>query len=132
MRLLGRLYLHLLLQLVLRLVFQLRWLLRLSLPLLPLLLSLPLKFTLRTLDLPAWFINLFVRPLLALLGIRPGAQADERKLTLLRNARPQLERATPDDVKRVAAKYLTPGKAWKLMVVPDPKAAASSAPPSGG
>jgi Mg2+/Co2+ transporter CorB len=38
-----------------------------------LLLSLPLKLTLRTLDLPAWFVNLFVRPLLWLLRIRPAA-----------------------------------------------------------
>ncbi len=46
-----------------------------------LLLSLPLKFALRTLDLPAWFVNLFTRPVLWLLGIRPGAQADEHKLS---------------------------------------------------
>jgi Mg2+/Co2+ transporter CorB len=46
-----------------------------------LLLSLPLKFTLRTLDLPAWFVNLFTRPVLWLLGIRPGTQADEHKLS---------------------------------------------------
>ena len=36
-----------------------------------LLLSLPLKATLRTLDLPAWFVNLFVRPLLWILRVRP-------------------------------------------------------------
>jgi len=36
-----------------------------------LLLSLPVKFTLRTLDLPAWFVNLFVGPLLWLLRVRP-------------------------------------------------------------
>jgi Mg2+/Co2+ transporter CorB len=46
-----------------------------------LLLSLPLKFTLRTLDLPAWFVNLFARPVLRLIGIRPGAQTDEPKLS---------------------------------------------------
>jgi len=46
-----------------------------------LMLSLPLKFVLRTLDLPAWFVNLFVRPVLALLGIRPGAQPDDHKLS---------------------------------------------------
>jgi Mg2+/Co2+ transporter CorB len=45
-----------------------------------LLLSLPLKFTLRTLDLPAWFVNLFVRPILRLLGIRPGAESEVQKL----------------------------------------------------
>jgi zinc protease len=65
-------------------------------------------------------------------GYLSGAQADERKLTLLRNARPQLERVTAEDVKRVAAKYLTPGKAWKLVVLPETNGAAAAAPPSGG
>jgi zinc protease len=64
-------------------------------------------------------------------GYLAGVQADERKLTLLRNARPQLEKATPDDVKRVAAKYLTASKAWKLVVLPETSGAAGAAPPSG-
>lgn len=63
-------------------------------------------------------------------GYLSGVQSDERKLTLLRNARPQLEKVTPEDVKRVAGKYLTPGKAWKLVVLPEPGAAATA--PSGG
>jgi Mg2+/Co2+ transporter CorB len=46
-----------------------------------LLLSLPLKVVLRLLDLPAWFINLFSRPLLRLFGIRPGQQTDTPKLS---------------------------------------------------
>ena len=46
-----------------------------------LLLSLPLKLTLRTLDVPAWFVNLFSRPILRLIGIRPGAQTDVPKLS---------------------------------------------------
>ena len=46
-----------------------------------LLLSLPLKVTLRLLDLPAWFINLFSRPLLRLFGIKPGQQTDTPKLS---------------------------------------------------
>jgi zinc protease len=62
-------------------------------------------------------------------GYLSGAQADERKLTLMRNARPQLEQVTPDDVRDVAAKYLTDAKAWKMLVLPKP---ADSATPSGG
>ena len=46
-----------------------------------LLLSLPLKLTLRLLDPAAWFINLFARPLLLLLGVRPGKDAEELKLS---------------------------------------------------
>jgi Mg2+/Co2+ transporter CorB len=46
-----------------------------------LLLSLPLKITLRTLDLPGWFVNLFVRPLLWLLRIRPDPNAEAPKLS---------------------------------------------------
>jgi Mg2+/Co2+ transporter CorB len=46
-----------------------------------LLLSFPLKVTLRTLDLPAWFVNLFVRPLLWLLRIRPGEERELQKLS---------------------------------------------------
>jgi len=46
-----------------------------------LLLSLPLKVTLRLLDPLAWFINLFARPLLRLVGIRPGQDSDTPKLS---------------------------------------------------
>jgi len=46
-----------------------------------LLLSLPLKITLRLLDPLAWFINLFARPLLRLVGIRPGQDTDAPKLS---------------------------------------------------
>jgi len=53
-------------------------------------------------------------------GYLSDAQADERKLTLLRNAKPQLEHVTPADVQRVAAKYLTDAKAWKMVVLPKP------------
>lgn len=44
-------------------------------------LSLPLKITLRLLDPFAWFINLFARPILLLVGIRPGANTDAPKLS---------------------------------------------------
>jgi Mg2+/Co2+ transporter CorB len=46
-----------------------------------LLLSLPVKVTLRLLDIPAWFINLFARPLLRLVGIKPGQDTDAPKLS---------------------------------------------------
>ena len=46
-----------------------------------LLLSLPVKITLRTLDLPAWFVNLFVGPLLWLLRVRPDPNMEAPKLS---------------------------------------------------
>ena len=46
-----------------------------------LLLSFPVKVTLRTLDLPAWFVNLFVGPLLWLLRVRPDPNLDAPKLS---------------------------------------------------
>jgi Mg2+/Co2+ transporter CorB len=46
-----------------------------------LLLSLPLKVTLRTLDMPAWFVSLFVRPLLWILRVRSEEHVEAPKLT---------------------------------------------------
>lgn len=46
-----------------------------------LLLSLPLKISLRLLDPAAWFVNLFVRPLLWILGVRTSAGGDAPKLS---------------------------------------------------
>src|SRR5207237_5445839 len=46
-----------------------------------LLLSLPVKTALYVLDIPAWFINLFARPLLRMVGIRPGEDTDAPKLS---------------------------------------------------
>jgi Mg2+/Co2+ transporter CorB len=46
-----------------------------------LLLSLPLKVSLRVLDPAAWFVNLFVRPLLHLLRVSPDPQGDAPKLS---------------------------------------------------
>lgn len=47
-----------------------------------------------------------------------GTQVDERRLQLLRDAMPGLTRATAADIQRVARKYLTDDKAWKLVVRP--------------
>jgi Mg2+/Co2+ transporter CorB len=44
-------------------------------------LSLPVKISLRLLDPFAWFINLFARPLLRLVGIKPGQSTDAPKLS---------------------------------------------------
>jgi zinc protease len=52
------------------------------------------------------------------LGSLSGAQNDERRLKLIRDARPGLETVTPADVQRVARKYLTDERAWKLVVSP--------------
>jgi zinc protease len=52
------------------------------------------------------------------LGALAGAQTDERRLKLVRDARPGLEKVTPADVQRVARKYLTDEKAWRLVVTP--------------
>jgi len=46
-----------------------------------LLLSLPVKVVLRLLDPLAWFINLFAKPLLRLIGIRPNDNAEVLKLS---------------------------------------------------
>lgn len=46
-----------------------------------LVLSLPLKFTLRLLDPAAWFVNLFVRPLLWLLGMHARVSGEAPKLS---------------------------------------------------
>ncbi len=46
-----------------------------------LLLSFPLQFTLRALDMPAWFVNLFVRPLLWMLRVRSDENAEAPTLS---------------------------------------------------
>ena len=49
-----------------------------------------------------------------------GAQSDERRLKLIRDVLPGLQTVTPADVQRVARKYLTDERAWKLVVAPKP------------
>ena len=51
-------------------------------------------------------------------GALAGVQADERRLKLIRDAKPGLEKVTPADVQRVARKYLTDDRAWKLIIAP--------------
>jgi Mg2+/Co2+ transporter CorB len=46
-----------------------------------LLLSLPLKISLWLLIPAAWFVDIFVRPLLRLVGIRPGEETETQKLS---------------------------------------------------
>ena len=46
-----------------------------------LILSYPIKLTLRVLDPAAWFVNLFVGPLLWMLRVRTGESADAPKLS---------------------------------------------------
>ena len=47
-----------------------------------------------------------------------GIQSDERRLKLIRDALPQLKTVTAADVQRVAQKYLTDTRAFKVMVLP--------------
>jgi zinc protease len=54
------------------------------------------------------------------MGALAGAQSDARRLKLVRDAKPGLETVTPADVQRVARKYLTDEKAWKLVITPKP------------
>ncbi len=51
-------------------------------------------------------------------GSLAGAQTDERRLKLIRDAQPGLQTVTAADVQRVARKYLTDERAWKLVVSP--------------
>src|SRR6185369_12165900 len=46
-----------------------------------LLLSYPLKFALRVLDPASWFVNLFVRPILGVLRVRPEGHSETPKLS---------------------------------------------------
>lgn len=52
------------------------------------------------------------------LGALAGAQADPRKIDVIRQAIPGVKRVTPADIQRVAAKYLRDDKEWRVMVVP--------------
>jgi zinc protease len=51
-------------------------------------------------------------------GALAGVQTDERRLRLIRDVRPGLEKVTPADVQRVARKYLTEERAWRLVIAP--------------
>src|SRR6185295_5319593 len=55
------------------------------------------------------------------LGALSGVQTDPRRLDAVRQAISGLEKVTAEDVKKAAALYIKSDKAWKLMVVPEPK-----------
>jgi zinc protease len=55
------------------------------------------------------------------MGQLAGAQADPRKLTAIRSAMAGIQQVTAEDVQAAAQKYLTPDKAWKLVVNPEKK-----------
>lgn len=59
------------------------------------------------------------------LGELSGAQADPRRLDVIREIIPGTEKVTAADVKRAAETWLKPGAAYKLTVVPMPGAAAA-------
>ena len=52
------------------------------------------------------------------MGQLSGAQTDPRKLTSLRSALAGIQQVTAEDVQAAAKEYLTPDKAWKLVVDP--------------
>ncbi|HUZ13430.1 MAG TPA: insulinase family protein [Caulobacteraceae bacterium] len=52
-----------------------------------------------------------------------GAQADPRRLDILRSAEAGLERVSAADVQKAARTWLRGDKAWKLIIEPKPKAA---------
>ncbi|MGZ3314886.1 MAG: M16 family metallopeptidase [Caulobacteraceae bacterium] len=58
------------------------------------------------------------------IGSLEGAQTDPRKLEVVLNQISQLQSITADDVKKVANKWLVPGKEWRFQVTPEAKTAA--------
>ena len=50
---------------------------------------------------------------------------DPRKLEVVLNQISQLQSITADDVKKVANKWLVPGKEWRFQVTPEAKAASA-------
>ena len=64
------------------------------------------------------------------LGNLAKAQTDPRVAAQFRSQIPDIEAVTPADLQRVARRYLADGKAWKLVVVPEPGAQPSSGAPA--
>ena len=54
------------------------------------------------------------------LGALMGAQAEPRRLDVLRTTIPALQHVTAADVQRLASAYLTPEHAWRLRIDPRP------------
>jgi zinc protease len=66
------------------------------------------------------------------LGGLSGAQADPRRLEMLRTAETDLERVTAEDVEKAAQARLRDDRAWKLEIRPKSRATASAGDVRGG
>jgi zinc protease len=55
----------------------------------------------------------------------PRVQTDPRVAAMIASQMADYEAMTPADLQRIARQYLVPGRAWKLLVVPEPGAPAS-------
>lgn len=62
------------------------------------------------------------------MGQLSGATEDPRLIAALQSLQPDLARITPADLQAVAAKYLVPGKAFSMVVVPGAKPQPAAAP----
>jgi zinc protease len=54
-------------------------------------------------------------------------QTNPRVAATIQNQIAEYNAATPADLQRAARQFLVPGRAWKLVIVPEPAAAASPA-----
>ena len=54
-----------------------------------------------------------------------GSIADPRRLALIRTTLPDYEKITAADIQAAAARWLVPGRAWKLVIEARPAAVAS-------
>jgi zinc protease len=55
------------------------------------------------------------------------AQTDPRRLSLLTDQIPQLEKVTAEDVRKAAQRWLDPSREWKFEVLPESATAVASA-----
>ncbi|MGC6400623.1 M16 family metallopeptidase [Sphingomonas sp. FW199] len=61
-----------------------------------------------------------------------GGTRDPTRLAAVDTLIEDFTRSSPEEIQALAAKYLVPGKAWKLAVVPDAKPAGTAAAASAG
>lgn len=59
------------------------------------------------------------------LGELSGAQGDPRRLDIIRDIIPGTEKVTAADVRAAAQQWLSPGRAYRLQIVPEARAAAA-------